>query len=233
MFAKLQMDLASDNKTKAMEYIDTVKANNQKSKEYANVIAELRSLKAEDVKGYNLPKDKAQLEADIKTCQDSLKTYNSMLNDIESGKLKPYINERKDPCFNLPDADYKALKSMTDRVGKNNFPNMTRGDDNVHMKYEIIEGKQELEKYAHVLNLMKKVNDLGLSENYLGGNLTDDKLKNMIQSLQGLQQEVSTDNQTHMITIQDHIGKYNSYSQGASAAISQSNQALTQIATGR
>lgn len=61
-------------------------------------------------------------------------TYNKMLADIKSGVLKPYINSHNDPCYNLPIDTYKDLKDMTNRVGKKNFTDMTRGDDNVHME---------------------------------------------------------------------------------------------------
>ena len=54
-----------------------------------------------------------------------------------------------------------------------------------------------------------------------------------IKSLTDYQQSISNDTQTLMVYLQDFMGQYNSYLQGANAAISQSTQTLTSLATGR
>ena len=54
-----------------------------------------------------------------------------------------------------------------------------------------------------------------------------------IKSLTDYQQTISNDTQTLMVYLQDFMGQYNSYLQGANSAISQSTQTLTTLATGR
>ena len=66
----------------------------------------------------------------------------------------------------------------------------------------------------------------------LSGNPTDD-IKNWISNLESSQEELGTDIQQQMVFVQDYMGQYNSYTQGASSAISKSNEVLTALATGR
>ena len=54
-----------------------------------------------------------------------------------------------------------------------------------------------------------------------------------IQSLVNYQESISNKTQTLMVYLQDFIGQYNSYLQGANSAITQGTQVLTAIATGR
>lgn len=54
-----------------------------------------------------------------------------------------------------------------------------------------------------------------------------------IQSLTNFQESISNKTQTLMVYLQDYIGQYNSFTQGASAQVSQAMQVLTAVATGR
>ena len=67
----------------------------------------------------------------------------------------------------------------------------------------------------------------------LSGNPTADDIKNWISNLESSQEELGTDIQQQMVFVQDYMGQYNSYTQGASSAISKSNEVLTALATGR
>ena len=51
-----------------------------------------------------------------------------------------------------------------------------------------------------------------------------------IQSLQAHLDSLGTDTQQKMVFVQDFMGQYNSYLQGANSAIQQSNQTLSQLA---
>ncbi|MCR4666876.1 MAG: hypothetical protein K5657_06240 [Desulfovibrio sp.] len=44
---------------------------------------------------------------------------------------------------------------------------------------------------------------------------------------------LGADIQTKMVQLQDFMGQYNSYIQGANAAVAQSNQVLTSLAKGQ
>lgn len=54
-----------------------------------------------------------------------------------------------------------------------------------------------------------------------------------IQSLTAYRDQLGTDTQQLMVFVQDYMGQYNSYLQGANSAIQQGNQTLQSIATGR
>ena len=78
-----------------------------------------------------------------------------------------------------------------------------------------------------------------MDKNNLAYDLTnDDSLCNKeewdvaIQSLQSYQEQVGTDIQTQMVYVQDFMGQYNSYTQGANSAIQSGMQTLTNIARG-
>ena len=54
-----------------------------------------------------------------------------------------------------------------------------------------------------------------------------------VQSLTNYQESISNKTQTLMVYLQDFIGQYNSYTQGASNQVSQGIQTLTAVATAR
>lgn len=54
-----------------------------------------------------------------------------------------------------------------------------------------------------------------------------------IQSLQAYQETVGTDIQTLMVYVQDFMGQYNAYTQGANSAIQSGMQTLTSVARGQ
>ena len=54
-----------------------------------------------------------------------------------------------------------------------------------------------------------------------------------IASLESRLEELGTDTQEQMVYIQDYMGQYNSYLQGANTQISNSNQTLTSLARGQ
>ncbi|MBG3876346.1 hypothetical protein FVW20_04720 [Desulfovibrio oxamicus] len=54
-----------------------------------------------------------------------------------------------------------------------------------------------------------------------------------IQSLTAFRDQLGTDTQQLMVFVQDFMGQYNSYLQGANSAIQQGNQTLQTLASGR
>ena len=54
-----------------------------------------------------------------------------------------------------------------------------------------------------------------------------------LKSLTNYQEQIGNKTQTLLIYLQDFIGQYNSYQQGASSAISEANQTLSNIARGQ
>ena len=75
---------------------------------------------------------------------------------------------------------------------------------------------------------------LGIPSNssYFSGKTSLAEGQKLVQSLQGLQEEYGTKNQTLMVQIQDMLGQYNANLQGANSAVQQSNNVLQSLAKG-
>ncbi len=88
------------------------------------------------------------------------------------------------------------------------------------------------------MNAIKKYKDevaaLGVSTKYFDGDsISPTQLDKMINDLQTLQDQVGSDIQQKMIYVQDLMGQYNAYTQGANSAINTGNQVLTAVARGQ
>ena len=77
--------------------------------------------------------------------------------------------------------------------------------------------------------------DRGLSWDTAGNDYkhNKDEWEYNLKSLTNYQESISNKTQTLMVYLQDYIGQYNSYTQGASTQISQGIQTLTTLATAR
>ncbi len=62
---------------------------------------------------------------------------------------------------------------------------------------------------------------------------TSDEWDVAITALEGRLEELGTNTQQEMVYIQDYMGQYNSYLQGANTQIANSNQTLTNLARGQ
>ena len=99
------------------------------------------------------------------------------------------------------------------------------------------EAKAGGEKHATAMSpeMQKFFNDRGLSFDLTGGYDTHnaDEWDYNIKSLTNYQEQIGNKTQTLMIYLQDFIGQYNSYQEGAMSAISSANQTLRSIAKGQ
>ena len=84
----------------------------------------------------------------------------------------------------------------------------------------------EMENYFKKHNLAYE--DSGVSRRQ-----NAEEWKLAITSLEARLEELGTDTQQQMVYIQDYMGQYNSYLQGANTQISNSNQTLTSLARGQ
>ena len=84
-------------------------------------------------------------------------------------------------------------------------------------------------------DMVKFFNDRGLSIESTGNdNKHDsDEWDYNLKSLTNYQEQVGNKTQTLMVYLQDFIGQYNSYLQGANTQISNANQTLTNLARGQ
>ena len=81
----------------------------------------------------------------------------------------------------------------------------------------------------------KAVEGMGLSVPDKAGDkeANDKNWDKLIAQIQTKMDTVGADIQTKMVQLQDYMGQYNSYMQGANSAISQGNQVLTSLARGQ
>ena len=81
----------------------------------------------------------------------------------------------------------------------------------------------------------EKVEGMGLSVPDKAGDKegNDKNWDKLIAQLQTKMDTMGANIQTQMVQLQDFMGQYNSYVQGANSAISQSNQVLTSLAKGQ
>ena len=82
---------------------------------------------------------------------------------------------------------------------------------------------------------VKYMNEHGLAYDKTGNdNLHNkDEWKVAITALEGRLDEIGSDTQQQMVYVQDYMGQYNSYLQGANTQISNGNQTLTSLARGQ
>ena len=99
------------------------------------------------------------------------------------------------------------------------------------------EAKAGGEKHATAMSpeMQKFFTDRGLSFDQTGNNNTHnaDEWDYNLKSLTNYQEQIGNKTQTLMIYLQDFIGQYNSYQEGAMSAISAATQTLRSIAKGQ
>lgn len=218
--ALVQLEIAKTNKDSATRYIGDMKAANDRAKQLLAAADKLKQFKDDkSIADYKLPGNLEAMKKELETITKAENTYKQMMSDIKDGKLKPY-KHGNDDCYNLPNDVYKDLKAMTDRVGKKNFPDMTRGDDNIHMEYELKGGLNELAKYKAVLTAAVAAMETGgLSSTDFNGKIDTTRIDSLLSSLQHQAENCNSDNQTQMVKLQDKMGQYNAFVSGSSDMI--------------
>ena len=91
-------------------------------------------------------------------------------------------------------------------------------------------GIKSLESYK---SAMSAISSLGVDASSIKDGFDSDKIQTLIENLQSKSEIATASIQQQMVFVQDYIGQYNSYIQGASSAISTANQTLTNIARGQ
>ena len=236
IFAKLQMELAAAAKDSALDYIEQVEKAQADQKEVADMLSKLRNLqenaanekstsnmgtfkncKAKDdsskgtaaeelakVEGYIADAKKLQAQANLKTKE------NYEVSEEYESTMMPDVMEQ---YFKDNDNDYDDSGVSA----RQNGSQWQRAIDSLEDR------KAALEVFAYM-------DTYGLA--YSTGSSKDD-LDTAIQSLQAHQETIGTDIQTLMVYVQDYMGQYNSYTQGANSAIQSALQTLTNVARGQ
>ena len=86
----------------------------------------------------------------------------------------------------------------------------------------------------HVKQFEQMAKELGITGDWFSqSKLSNAEVQSLKTVIQGKQEQFGSETQTTMIFVQDFIGKYNSYTQGANTAIANANQVTTSIAKGQ
>ena len=235
-FAKLQMSLAKSNRDKAESIIKEIKASQDLATQYANTLNMFRTLKSEgSFKLGEIPSSKESLENEITLCQNTLNAINKTI-DSSSNSF----------CVALPQDAYNYVLDIYKQENSEDFVDMFRTGgsnnngkkeatpDNLHYKYELEGGAKAFEQRLELLNAALFCMDNGIDiSSFTDGGFPSDELETIIANLKSKQDTIGTDIQQKMVYVQDYIGQYNSYSSGASTAISEANDLLKSVATGR
>ncbi|GAB1409646.1 hypothetical protein MASR1M90_08000 [Desulfovibrionales bacterium] len=151
--------------------------------------------------------------AQSQLCKTQANDYMKQIQDIqeEQKKCADMIAMARDLQNKGKDGQGVGLKSI------NNVT--TQGKDCYPMPKELVD-------FMDARNLSYPNAD----KDYILGK---DEWEYTLKSLTNYQEQVGTKTQTLMVYLQDFIGQYNSFLQGANTAISNANQVLTSIARGQ
>ena len=149
----------------------------------------------------------------IAEAQDEQKLVSQLLNEARQAKADAKNGNSSDitTTYYTYDKDGKVTGSYTETApkGKNYNP----------MSNEMV----------------KYMDEHGLAYDKTGDDHmhTEEEWDVAITALEGRLEELGTNTQQEMVYIQDYMGQYNSYLQGANTQISNSNQTLTSLARGQ
>ena len=224
-FAMLQMSMGELMKENAMGYIEDIQEAQQQAKEISEAIEELRNLKSAASTYTNLPTG-ADLDNELAQIDSTLAELESVEGSASNDKTTTLSQESTDFILN-------TLKTH----GEDNFEDLLRGNDNEQFLYEIQGGIASLEDYKAVLenykSVLSDIEALGVDTTPIESDLTTDNIEIMIENLESKSETATSSIQQQMVFVQDYIGQYNSYVQGASTAISDANSVLTNLARGQ
>ncbi len=238
MFAQLQMELAQTNKESALEKIEDIRQSQADSAAYTDVINSMRVLEDYDTAEYGaLPTDPQALEQEIAACTAALEDLKSLYSSnqalCDGSATSPTLwtkESSNDYWFN--NANIKVAGA---------YAPLRNGYELDHYGYEVKQGMEALSVRLEALTAMQTavtsttatggsvLSDCGISIN---GSFTKDQASNWLANLQSSQEQIGTDIQQEMVFVQDFMGQYNSYTQGASSAISSASETLKAIARG-
>ena len=149
----------------------------------------------------------------ISKAQDEQKLVSQLLNEARQAKADAKNGNSSDitTTYYTYDKDGKVTGSYTETAPK--------GKDCNPMSNEMV----------------KYMDEHGLAYDKTGDDHmhTEEEWDVAITALEGRLEELGTNTQQEMVYIQDYMGQYNSYLQGANTQISNSNQTLTSLAKGQ
>lgn len=243
LFAQLQLELAKANKDAALNKIDAIKESQKESARMTTAINNLRSLKSDwsddaiqtvgnlDVEHYDkeVEKCKAFIEeakaerAQAQAGQDEIKNF------FFSGKKE--VDDAK-ANFNESGEYESTMMSveMENYFKANGIDYASSGVSRRQNAGEWDRAIKNLETRAQMLEVVDVCKDYGIK--LPSGDVSKEDIDTLIASIEAAQENVGSDIQQEMVFVQDFMGQYNAYTQGASSAISQAADTLKNVARG-
>lgn len=202
--ALLQMELAKANKNEALSNIDEIQKQQNQKKECADMLNLAREMQSQNVNGSMKPEEFQHL-TDV--CKEYRDRGWASLPDIDKDLS----------TFGLKGPEYGNVQAAIKKW------------DTVISQ---LEAKQKTNDDMYKLTTYCQ--SLGISMPTSGDKDTNKtQWDKVISQLQTKMDTFGADIQTKMVQLQDMMGQYNSYMQGANSAISTSNQVLTSLAKGQ
>ncbi|WP_019002203.1 hypothetical protein [Succinimonas amylolytica] len=232
MFAKLQNDLAIENREYAKTKIDGIKEKQRQAKEMSDAIVAIRSAITDLKDDDKITPEKIEKFDEIKAICEKHGIELPFPKDLENAinTLKQTIAGKKpgDQILVSGIKDINNVRSVLRGYGINattkHYPNYT----NISTRDLLAINKGVGWKHVSCNDIQEIIDNAVSTTKWLKVGT----LKDIIQSLQDKQSVIGSDTQQDMIFVQDFMSKVSSYSQGAISAIGKSGDVLTAVARG-
>ena len=146
------------------------------------------------------------------------------------------LNEARDKKANTPEASESSTVTYKNVAKRDENGKIMRDGNGEIIREDRTETIEKGKKWSAMSQEMVDYvdeHDLAM-DNTLNDHLQrEEQWDVLITSLESRLEELGTNTQQEMVYIQDYMGQYNSYLQGANTQISNSNQTLTSLAKGQ
>ena len=228
MFAKLQLAQGQICRNQAADYMDQIELIQDEQKKCADMISRARELQ-----------QKAPAQASV----DELKKVDAYIAEAKELQALAYANkgeeqpepsgEKESTMMPVEMEDYfKAHDLGYADYGK---PRRQNGEEWKEAISSLEGRRKELAQYASS-SMPQDMQDFFEKRGLDAGTISSmgkDDWDYALKSLTNFQEQVGNKTQTLMVYLQDFIGQFNAFTQGANTAIASANQTLTNIARGQ
>lgn len=236
IYAQLQMELSETNKDAALNKIETIKEQQEESKRITDAINALRSIKtdyddADNIKNIGKFDNTTDPEAELATAEAYLEQAKELQTQAQLGDSGDATAASANKNSSGEKESTMMTKEMEDYFIANDIDYDDAGVSARQNSGEWDRAIKNLENRCKMLEAATVCDDYGID--LPSGEVVGEDIDALIASLESAQEEVGSSIQQEMVFVQDFMGQYNSYTQGASSAISKSSDTLTSVATGR
>ncbi|MDN0055436.1 hypothetical protein [Collinsella ihumii] len=220
IFAQLQMQLAQQNKQQAMEKVEAIREQQDKSRACTELINGLRALKN------SYPSSVSELVA--------LAGYLKQLNELSNsgGTLSNQLkNDLKSHGVTKTDdvaSAAEATKARQDEIAASIGVTLTEEQRTsvTSASFKGIRIPQSISELASQAEY-----EFSAPKNAADG-YTEEEIDQIIADIEAMQENLGTDIQQQMEFTQDYMGQYNSYVQGAASAVADAQEAQASASRG-